>query len=130
MHELRALVDGYGVAVDDGDVESFCSLFTDDAVLSVLDADGAERSRYEGAAELATLPPKLARYDRTLHLVSTHHARVDGDRARGTAYCEAHHRSGDVDRILYIRYEDDYVRTAAGWRIAARTVRTLWTEQR
>lgn len=46
------------------------------------------------------------------------------------AYCEAHHRSAGTDRVLFIRYDDEYVRTAAGWRFAPRTVAIRWIEDR
>ena len=130
MQELRQLVDGYAVAADERDAEAFRSLFADDAVLVVVGEDGAERSRYEGADAIAAVPGRLARYERTLHLVSTHRASVDGDTATGTAYCEAHHRDAGGDRVLYLRYDDGYVRRDGRWRIADRVVRTLWSEQR
>ena len=52
---------------------------------------------------------------------------VDGDSATGTTYCIAHHLTGADDFVMHIRYEDAYVRTADGWRIAARNLRLLWT---
>ena len=131
VHDLRALVDGYAVAADERDADAFAALFTPDATLTVL-VDGEQRGRYAGADEIGTVPAKLARYRRTLHLVSTHHSVVDDDEdeATGTAYCEAHHVDDDGDRVLFIRYDDRYVRTPDGWRFAARAVNTLWSEQR
>ena len=130
MSELRALVDGYGVALDERDGPTFAALFTDDATLAVVKPDGTESGRHVGAAALAAVPEKLSRYDRTLHLISTHRTRVDGDRATGVAYCEAHHREGEGDFVMFIRYEDEYRLTADGWRIAHRVVRTQWVEKR
>jgi len=131
VHELRSLVDRYAVAADEGDGAAFGALFAPDAVLSVVGADDVERSRYEGPSAIATVPGKLGRYDHTLHLVSTHACQVDGDRATGVAYCEAHHRSGTTDKVLFIRYDDRYVHAdTGGWRFGSRTVRTLWEELR
>ncbi len=132
MSELRALVDGYAVAADAGDADAFAALFAPDAVLVVVGADGVERSRYAGRDELATVPGKLARYDRTLHLVSTHAVEVGdaGDRATGVAYCEAHHLAAGTDKVLFIRYDDTYTRTGDRWLISSRTVRTLFEETR
>jgi hypothetical protein len=133
VQELRALVDGYAVAADDGDGDTFASLFAPTATLVVVGADGTERSRYEGQAAIATVPAKLGRYDRTLHLVATHRCSVEGDGGRsatGVAYCEAHHVGGGTDKVLFIRYDDTYERADDGWRFAARTVRTLWEERR
>jgi ketosteroid isomerase-like protein len=127
--ELRALVDGYAVANDERDSAAFRALFTDDATLTVVQPDGAGHT-YEGAAAIAEVPAKLGRFEHTLHLVSTHLAHVDGDRGTGVAYCEAHHHAGGNDRILFIRYDDEYVRTDDGWRFGARTVRIVWIEDR
>lgn len=130
MEELRALVDGYAVANDERDGDRLRALFSDDAVLTIVQLDGGVH-RYEGLDAIAAVPGKLARYDETLHLVSTHVTRaVDDDRATGVAYCEAHHRSDAADRVLFIRYDDEYVRTPGGWRFAARTVGIRWIEDR
>lgn len=129
MDELRALVDGYALANDDRDGTALRALFTADAVLTVVQPDGATRRR-EGRDAIAELPLLLARYDETLHLVSTHRTSVDGDQATGVAYCEAHHRGDGADRVLFIRYDDEYVRTPEGWRFAARTVGIRWVEDR
>ena len=128
MEELRALVDAYAVAADDRDAAAFAAVFAPGGELVVYGADGVERSRYRGADELATVPVKLSRYERTLHLVSTH--LVDRDAATGVAYCEAHHVAGGVDHVLFIRYDDAYVNDEGRWRIGRRVVRTLWVEER
>ena len=125
MQELRALVDGYAVAADERDAAAFRALFADDAWLDV------NGHRYEGADAIAGIPAKLARYERTLHLVSTHLVRDDGaGRPTGVAYCEAHHLADGGDRVLHLRYDDAYVRTGAGWRFASRTLTTVREEQR
>jgi ketosteroid isomerase-like protein len=123
-------VDAYAIAVDDRDGEAFASLFTADAVLVVVDADGAERHRAAGRAAISAVPAGLARYDRTFHAVTTHHWVVDGDEARGVAYCEAHHLRAALDEVLFVRYDDHYVRSPDGWRFTVRTVNRLWVEHR
>ena len=130
MQELRALVDAYALAVDERDRTDFSYLFAPDGVLVIAGADGAESHRYVGRDEIATVPDRLARYERTFHLVSTHRCRIDGDTASGVAYCEAHHRAGGHDAVRYIRYDDDYVRVDGAWRFGSRTVTTRWIEER
>lgn len=138
---LRALVDAYAVAVDRRDVPGFLALFAPDATLATFEPDGHRRSAHHGHDELAAIPPALARYERTLHLVSTHQVEpmVDGDEAVGVAYCEAHHHrppdpavgaSGGTDKVLYIRYQDRYARRGPGWQIRAREVHVVWSEER
>jgi SnoaL-like domain len=133
---LRDLVDGYAVAVDERDQAAFVALFTPDAQLTTFDADGRASRTYTGHDDLAAIPVALARYDRTLHLVSTHRVTVDGDHAVGTAYCEAHHLRTAADstyrsdRVLFIRYDDRYARRGSGWLIVAREVHIRWSEER
>jgi hypothetical protein len=131
---LRDLVDAYALTADARDSTGFASLFTADAVLTVHDAGGRLQGTFTGVGEIAAIPAALARYPRTLHLVSTHRATPVGDTATGTTLCEAHHLSagedGTVDRVLVIRYDDAYVRTPGGWRFARRDVRVQWEEHR
>jgi uncharacterized protein (TIGR02246 family) len=124
---IRGLVDEYAAAADGRDGERFAAAFTPDGVLVA-----SPTSRYEGAAELATVPGKLARYDRTHHLVVDHLAVIAADGRTATAITAAeahhlHHVDGvEHDRVLRIRYHDRFLRTdEAGWRIAERTLEIL-----
>ena len=138
---LRALVDAYAVAVDRRDVAGFLAVFTEEATLSTYEPDGRRRGAFHGHGELAAVPPALERYERTLHLVSTHLVEPepggDGDAAVGTAYCEAHHHAPPDpttgqrrDLVLFIRYHDRYARRGPGWRIRSREVHVIWQEDR
>ena len=62
------------------------------------------------------------------HLVGTHQVALDGDRATARCYLHAQHvnQSGG-QYIVAGRYDDDVVRTPAGWRIQRRTLTVLWT---
>ncbi len=130
---LRALVDAYAVAVDQRDAEAFVGVFAPDGILDVLDAEGRRLGGYRGHAELAQVTERVARYHRTLHLVSTHRCvAAPAGEVAGVAYCEAHHLTpaddgdGWDDRVLSIRYDDRYRHTIDGWAIAGREVHTLW----
>lgn len=132
---IHDLVRAYAICADRRDAVGFAACFAPEARLHVIDPHGTVLHTYETRDEIRTIPDRLARYDRTLHHVTTHHAEIDGVEATGLTYCSAHHIAvgGDgtaTDRILEIRYVDRYVRVAAGWAIAAREVRTDWTEER
>jgi ketosteroid isomerase-like protein len=129
------LVQAYAINADRRDADNFAACFAPDARLHVIDPSSAVLHRYDGRDEIRTIPGRLARYDRTLHHVTTHHASIDGTTATGVTYCSAHHITVGVDgtatnRVLEIRYIDRFVRTAGGWVIADREVRTDWTEER
>ena len=128
MEALRALVDGYALAVDERNGIALRSLFTEGGVLAVVGADG-ESHRYVGDA-IVEIADRLAVYESTLHLVSTHRCVVDGDGAGGVAYCEGHHWRDGRDRVRYIRYDDRYARADGEWRFEFRSVTTLWMEER
>lgn len=128
---IRRLVDEYAAAADARDGARFAAAFAPDGVLVA-----SATSRYEGTAELATVPGKLGRYDRTHHLVLDHQAEVASDRVSATAITSAdahhlHHVDGvEHDRLLRIRYHDRFIRTdAAGWRIAERRLEILATHE-
>ena len=136
---LRALVDAYALAVDRRDIPGFLAVFTPDATLTTYEPGGRQRGVRHGHDELCAVPPALERYERTLHLVSTHHVEPDGDdEAVGVAYCEAHHHrppdpsvgaSSASDRVMFIRYEDRYARRGPGWLIRTRGVHVIWVEE-
>lgn len=70
--------------------------------------------------------------DDSQHLVGNHEVAVDGDNATHRCYLQAQHvRAAAVGGPNYLvggRYEDRLVRTAAGWRIAHRTLTVMWTD--
>ena len=124
-------MDAYAVAVDERDAAALASLFTADGVLAVVGDDGVESHRYNGREEIAVVTERLARYELTMHLVSTHRCDVAGERASGVSYCEAHHRNGGpADTVRFIRYDDRYVAADRRWYFESRSVTTLWVEER
>jgi hypothetical protein len=132
---IHDLVCAYAITADERDADRFAACFAVDARLHVIDPRGTVLHTYQGRDDIRSIPGRLERYDRTLHHVTTHRARIDGVNATGVTYCSAHHISvGDDgtanDRVLEIRYIDQYVRSAHGWLIVDREVRTDWTEER
>ena len=74
----------------------------------------------------------LEHLDDSQHLVGNHEVVVDGDTATHRCYLQAQHvrraATGGPNYIVAGRYEDRLVRTAAGWRIAHRTLVVMWTD--
>ena len=126
---LRDLVQQYAMGADNRSPELFGGAFTEDAKLHT------GRGLVDGSAAIAALAPKLGRYKATMHMIANHYVEfTDDDHADGETYCMAHHvyDSDGVDRvyIMAIRYKDNYVRTANGWRMSARTLQLQWDEDR
>jgi hypothetical protein len=59
---------------------------------------------------------------------------LDGDRATRERYCLAHHllvtEEGRTLLVLYIRYEDTFIRRDGAWRFAERKLLIDWTDSR
>ena len=122
--ELHELTLRYADCADARDADGFRALFADDAVLTVIEPDGTPRPPLVGVDQIAKIPVRLGRYDRTVHRVGAPRFEAAGpDAATGTVGCEAHHHLGETDTVMTITYEDRYRRTEDGWRFAERTVR-------
>jgi ketosteroid isomerase-like protein len=139
-HELLyALSCAYARAVDQRDSAGFVDVFEPDATLRITAASDPARvvRTIDGHDQLAAVPQRIARYDRTFHLLgqASYDDHPDGDRATGEVHCVAHHltvRSPEAQNsVMYIRYADAYRRGGDGrWRIADRLVQVDWTETR
>ena len=96
------------------------SVFTDDGVLQIYSGDPNEGGTLDrermGRAEIETAMGGLARYRVTSHGLAQSTIDVHGSEAESETYCVAHHltdhEDGSVsDRVMFIRYLDDWIRT-------------------
>jgi hypothetical protein len=89
---------------------------------------------WEGRTALATIPDTVrSRYQRTFHAVLQQVPEVSGDRARAETYCVARHLKAVPGATPFcyemtIRYQDEFARTAAGWRFTRRELVVDWTQ--
>jgi hypothetical protein len=137
---MRQLASVYCSAVDDGNAERMASLFVPNGQLIVYPAGSqpgsAEPMRHwEGIAGFSKLIGVLGQsYLRWVHFLGNHWVEVNGDTAHGEAYLFACHlRAGDdgeQEEVAVIRYRDNYVRTADGWRFGERHAYRQWTTLR
>ncbi len=118
----------YCWALDTGSWDDLRVVFTADAVTD-LGAGGQQGIE----AIIERVSSALGLLDDSQHMVSNHQVVFEPDgRATGRCYLQAQHiKAGVEGGSLYTvgaRYEDRYVKTAAGWRIAERRIVPLWTE--
>ncbi len=108
-----ALLDDVFVADATGDLASPATLVGIEAI----------RARVRAALE---------HLDGSQHLVGNHEVDVDGDHATHRCYLQAQHvrhaATGGANYLVGGQYDDRLVRTAAGWRIAHRTLTVSWTD--
>ena len=135
---LRRIVDEYARGVDRRRPDEVAALFAVDGRLEIYDGDPehVEPTRVRnGREEIAAALTGLERYDVTTHFLGQHMVELDGDRATGETYCLAHHLSttddgGTHDRVLSIRYLDDFEREGDGWVLRRRRLAVDWSDER
>lgn len=127
--EIRAVVDRYATAIDERDWELVRSCFTEDC-----HADYGRSGSWVGREVFVTALDEMHRdIGPTMHRMSNHDVRVDGDTAVATSYLDAllrvEHRGYTLVHVV-ARYADDLSRTADGWRIRRRRCETyLWRRE-
>ncbi len=123
---IRDLANRYARMIDRRDWPELPRVFTPDCELS------GQGYLMRGHAELDRGLRKIDMYSVTLHCVLNQVTRLDGDRATGEFYCIANHiheRDGVAYKLdMGIRYDDRYVRTADGWRLAKRVLNLIWQQ--
>lgn len=131
---LRQLVAFYAAGADRRDTHLFLRAFSAEAVL-VVHRWGSVQSRFAGTDQLATIVPRLERYQRTHHQLGQSRIWKTGHEMRAETYCTARHLSvrdaDEVQLVMYIRYEDTFGSDADGqWGIVLRDVHIDWSEER
>lgn len=133
---LRSLVDAYALAADHADGAAAARLFVEDGRMTLwTDPAGAEPTGVRrGRDEIAAALDSLSRFRATHHAISSVGVAVVGDRATGEVMCVAHHldETGPeaLDRVLYIRYADVFVRAGVSWLFESRELRVQWVDVR
>lgn len=133
--ELRELVETYAAAVDTADAAAVAALFTAGGALVLFmdPASDAPTGERRGREEIEAALVGLRRYRATHHTISSQVVRpIDADTAGGTTRCVAHHVEPDSDgdgwhdRVLYARYDDEFVRIGGRWLFARRELHVQW----
>jgi hypothetical protein len=135
-HILRGLSTQYAIGVDRRDRSYFLEAFHPDAMLLV-DRSSARhpqaQRRMKGHDEIGEIIEWIAAYPKTFHMIGQSRYDVQDGAATGEVYCQANHYAvtdqGNVNRVMYIRYQDEYRSLGDGrWRIGSRHVLVDWTE--
>jgi hypothetical protein len=118
----------YARALDTKDWALLDEVFLPDAT-----AELGSRTLLEGIEAIRRrIRTALEALDASQHLVGNHEVDVVADTATHRCYVQAQHvrraAPGGPNYIVAGIYEDRLVRTAAGWRIAHRTLSVMWTE--
>jgi ketosteroid isomerase-like protein len=116
--EIEALRGEYSDAAMMGDYDRFASLFTDDAVYRIPDADVEQTGRDEIRAGTERLAGAWEYFVQTTHPGAI---QLAGDTASGRAYvCELGRLRDGSSVFNYALFHDRYRRTVDGWKFAER----------
>ncbi|KLI09015.1 polyketide cyclase [Mycolicibacterium conceptionense] len=116
--DITEVLVRYATGIDRRDWPLFRTVFTDDCVL-----DYGEIGTWNGVdAVTEFMDQSHAMAGHTMHRLSNHAIAVDGDTATARTYIDglimAQDNNSGVNAIGF--YDDELVRTPAGWRIAWR----------
>ena len=127
---LTDLVHLYASAVDDRRFDDVVELFTETAELRLPDPPRSLEPvhHHHGHDGVRSAMSALASVTRTEHAI-VGEVYAPGDEpnyALGRITCIAHHWTADgeqiTDLVWHLRYDDEYLRTRAGWRIHGRAL--------
>jgi 3-phenylpropionate/cinnamic acid dioxygenase small subunit len=129
--DIQDVVNRYAWAIDSRDWAALDTCFTDDAYVDYSSNPGGRKGPY--AEVRGWLERNLAAFAVMQHLMMNTDISLEGDRATVRTMMVnpmgAKTREGPP-HFFYIggRYDDEFVRTDAGWRIARRVETLLWFE--
>jgi 3-phenylpropionate/cinnamic acid dioxygenase small subunit len=127
--EINDVIVRYGWAIDTKDWALLDTCFTEDAFVDYSSNPGGKAGPYTSVR--SWLERVMSAFPVTQHLMSNVDITLDADRARVRTMVTnpqgAATRAGPLHFFFVgARYDDDFVRTSDGWRIARRVETTLW----
>jgi hypothetical protein len=117
--EIQQLVVDYATAIDQRKFDDLDAIFTPDAYIDYRVMGGIDGVFPEVKAWLAEVLPGFPAY---YHLVGNFDIRVSGDTATGRTMCFNPMKLNNDGQILLcaLWYDDEFIRTAQGWRMTRR----------
>lgn len=125
---VRVVLEDYLYSLDAQDFDLLANCFTDDAEISY----DLKPHTFVGGRALAEWVADTHARSRamTLHTLGNVHITVDARTVSAVSHVVAHLAKGVAEGYTVksrgIRYDDELVETAEGWRICRRTHRPIW----
>lgn len=109
----------YASAVDSGEFAALAQVFTPDAHIDYSATGGIAGTPAECIAWLGSVLPGFSAY---CHFLGNTEFHLDGDSARTRTLCLNPMQAPGAAFLLALYYDDEWQRTADGWRITTRTL--------
>ena len=118
--EIQQLLVDYSTAIDNRRFDDLDRVFTPDAYIDYTELGGIAGTYPDVKAWLAEVLPKFPAY---FHMLGNFDIRIDGDTASSrTILFNPMKLSDDSEQIMFcgLWYDDEFIRTADGWRMTRR----------
>jgi len=118
--EIQQLLVDYSTAIDQRRFDDLDKVFTPDAYIDYRELGGIDGRFPEVKKWLSAVLPTFPVY---AHMLGNFSVRVEGDTASSRVICfNPMVLPGDKDQVLFcgLWYDDEFVRTAEGWRMTRR----------
>lgn len=117
--EIQQLLVDYSTAIDTKRFDDLDRVFTPDAHIDYTELGGIAGTYPDVKAWLAEVLPNFPAY---FHMLGNFDIRIDGDTARSRTILFNPMKLGEDDQIMFcgLWYDDEFVRTAEGWRMTRR----------
>ncbi|BBZ75107.1 hypothetical protein MANY_04440 [Mycolicibacterium anyangense] len=118
--EIQQLLIDYSTAIDNQRFDDLDRVFTPDAQIDYTEMGGIAGPFPEVKAWLAEVMPNFPAY---YHMLGNVDIRLNGDTAASRSICFNPMKLGDDGQIMFcgLWYDDEFVRTADGWRMSRRS---------
>lgn len=118
--EIQQLLTDYSTAIDKRQFNDLDQVFTPDAYIDYRAMGGIDGHYPEVKVWLAQILPNFPAY---FHMLGNADIRVDGDIATSRTICFNPMKLSDDGQVLFcgLWYDDEFVRTAQGWRMTRRS---------
>jgi ketosteroid isomerase-like protein len=128
--EIRTVVTRAAALADEGDLDEYASLFTEDAVWRLAPAAGQAEAaptvgraniKAAGAGRRASGGSGPGSHSR--HLVVVNSVTLAGDTAKAQSYMSFIRNADTAPQVATFKvYEDEFVRTTDGWKMSSRSI--------
>jgi hypothetical protein len=118
--EIQQLLVDYSTAIDQRRFDDLDQVFTADAYIDYRALGGVDGCYPEVKAWLAEVLPNFPMYS---HMLGNFSVRIDGDVAASRVICfNPMVLGGSKEQVMFcgLWYDDEFVRTPAGWRMSRR----------